>query len=319
MSLAVADAVRGPGTYGAHLSGGIDSSSLAVIAQRDLRARGDGLRGLFSWSPAPHGALAPDDERLRVLAVARNLGVGVTFADVLESDHELMARWREELVPTETLLRELSIQRAARELGVSVMLSGWGGDELASFNGRGHLAWLATRGRWATILRHLSRSSRRVASSPRWRMRAALTELSTGLEPLLPSTVRDRRAAAHASAQPTADDARVAQLRRDRQARGRDRVGGRETQLALLRLGHLTVRIEAWARAGATVGIEYRYPLLDRRVVELCLAFPEHLWLHEGFTRWVYRAAVHPLLPAELTWGIPKHEPGLRGPPESRS
>ena len=28
MSLAVADAVRGPGTYGAHLSGGIDSSSL---------------------------------------------------------------------------------------------------------------------------------------------------------------------------------------------------------------------------------------------------------------------------------------------------
>lgn len=317
--VAVADAVRDPARYGAHLSGGIDSSSLAVLAQRELRARGEALRGAFSWSPAPDGELGPGDERLRVLAVARDLGVDVTFADVLEADRELMARWHEELVATETLLRELSIQRAARNLGVTVMLSGWGGDELASFNGRGHLALLAARGRWPAIVRHLSRSSRRGGSNPRRVIRAALTELRTGLEPLLPAAVRDRRAAAQPSEQPGADDPWVEHLRRDRQARGRDRVGGRETQLALLRLGHLTARVEAWARAGATVGIEYRYPLLDRRVLELCLAFPEDLWLREGFTRWVYRAAVEPLLPRELTWGVPKHEPGLRGARASRS
>ena len=37
----------------------------------------------------------------------------------------------------------------------------------------------------------------------------------------------------------------------------------------------ITLRLEAWAHAAAEAGVEYRFPLLDRRVMELCLGLPE--------------------------------------------
>src|SRR5205085_6678995 len=44
----------------------------------------------------------------------------------------------------------------AEEQGVGVVLSGWGGDEAATFNGRGAFAELFLRGRWQTLAREVS-------------------------------------------------------------------------------------------------------------------------------------------------------------------
>ena len=53
--------IRSAYPVGAHLSGGLDSSSIAVLASRALREQGDALTG-FSWAPPPSGD-APHDER----------------------------------------------------------------------------------------------------------------------------------------------------------------------------------------------------------------------------------------------------------------
>ncbi len=54
--------------------------------------------------------------------------------------------------PAVTARMELTVNRLASESGVRVLLSGWGGDELASFNGRGFYADLFWRGKWGTLV-----------------------------------------------------------------------------------------------------------------------------------------------------------------------
>jgi hypothetical protein len=44
------------------------------------------------------------------------------------------------------------VRQQARTQGIRVLLSGWGGDELVTFNGRGYLTDLFRRGRWWQML-----------------------------------------------------------------------------------------------------------------------------------------------------------------------
>jgi len=93
---------------------------------------------------------------------------------------------------------------------------------------------------------------------------------------------------------------------------GRDRAGVHATQGALIRHGHLTARIESWAWWGDQAGVSYRYPLLDKRVVELCLELPEYLWWHGGERRWVFRRVAEGILPESIPSASVKREEALR-------
>ncbi len=53
--------------------------------------------------------------------------------------------------------------------------------------------------------------------------------------------------------------------------------------------------------------VEYRYPLLDKRLVEFALGIPDDLFEpRQGYSRYLFRSAVADLLPAEVTWA-PKY------------
>lgn len=52
---------------------------------------------------------------------------------------------------------------------------------------------------------------------------------------------------------------------------------------------HLTQPMEHWAANAARYRIVYRYPLLDRRVVEFALGLPPEFFLHNGRSRWFAR------------------------------
>jgi asparagine synthase (glutamine-hydrolysing) len=321
VSTAVQDAVRDVGPFGVHLSGGLDSGALAVLAEQHLRRRDRHLEGLYSWSPTPVGELADDDERIRVLRLAAQLGRTPDFTDLDEDDVRRHRQRAASLVSNDTLLYESAVMRAASERGLRVLLSGWGGDELASFNGRGHLAHLARTGRWLTLGREVDKRVRLAGYRGREVPAAALRELRRGLMPLLSPAARERRGWLNTAFDRNfvSDDERVNLLRAQVRQAVCDRGSARATQLALLGNGHVTLRIEAWARAGAIWGIEHRYPLLDRRVIDLCLAFPDELWRQDGWGRWVFRAAMDPLVPAEVTWGPSKHEPAAVSAARSRT
>ena len=59
---------------------------------------------------------------------------------------------------------------------------------------------------------------------------------------------------------------------------------------------------------GARCGLEYRYPLLDRRLVEFALGRPPEAFCGPP-TRFLMRVAVSGLLPSEVCWSEDKSDP----------
>ena len=197
-------------------------------------------------------------------------------------------------------LREASLQRQAAEHGVRVLLTGWGGDEGVSFNGRGLCAHLLLGGRW-----------RRLAAECRargWGVRPVLAETARGL--LSPRLVRWLRLrwSLGGARPPRCSFIALEFARRQSHwpAPRRAAVGTRRTQLRLLQDGHLVRDTELLAASGARHGLEYRYPLLDRRLLEFALGLPPEQFRRGGRNRWLMRHAAQSLLPPELCWRLAK-------------
>lgn len=327
LETAVADAVRDPVPTGAHVSGGLDSTAITVLGHQVLQARGSAFAAAWSWSPPPEALPLDDpsfegevDERHRVLAVADELGVPLEFVTLDDGVTEAIAQRRDRLEPNETLSPHWPVLRAAAERGVRVLLSGWGGDEAASFNGRGHVAHLLTRGRPLTAWRTAAALAERAGRTSDL-VDALRNFTSSGVHRLLPLELRLRREGLHRNERalrelglglermhPTAPAQQLAAARR---SRGREH-SGRATQVTLLRNGHLTLRVESWEHAARPFGVDHRYPLLDLRVVELVLSLPESLSVHDGWQRWLFREASAGLLDDDLRWGWPKREPAMQ-------
>jgi len=210
-----------------------------------------------------------------------------------------------------TLTHESLVQRSAADLGVRVILSGWGGDEIASCAGGGYYPGLLLRGQW----RQLLRESRGRAARP-WRFLARqallplahscaatiLGELSRGR---WPRRRQRRRSFVHPAL------ARKHRVRGPNPGRVLD---VRRRQLAMLARGHLEQRIECWAAAGMRTGIEYRYPLLDRRLVEFVLGLPAGQFRPGRSSRWLFRQAMKGVLPECVRENRGKSDPARYEP-----
>ena len=166
MARAVADRLRG-GPVGTHLSGGLDSSSIAVLAARELRRQGRPPPPAFSWLPAlgqaaPAAAHAP--EYSRIDAVCRQEDLQVFHRSPSVDDMVAMLRRDGALPGVHVHLNEEPVQRCAAEQGVRVLLSGWGGDQGVSFGGRGYHQQLLLGGRWLRLAAECRATSRPIRS-----------------------------------------------------------------------------------------------------------------------------------------------------------
>ena len=52
--------------------------------------------------------------------------------------------------------------------------------------------------------------------------------------------------------------------------------------------------------------VEFRYPFLDKRLLEFCLAAPTYLKVRDGYKRYLVRAALDKILPPEIQWRTTK-------------
>jgi asparagine synthase (glutamine-hydrolysing) len=64
----------------------------------------------------------------------------------------------------------------------------------------------------------------------------------------------------------------------------------------------LAAGLERYGRVAGTFGVEPSHPLLDRRLVEFCLALPWQLQSQNGWTKFILRRSVKELLPPEVVW-----------------
>lgn len=333
---------------GIHLSGGLDCSTIGVFAAGEQRRGKKPAPLAFSWQPAPTDKAIQDDatraEYERIESVCEQESLDPIYCaqskdDVLEVLH------RDDTVRhiCGGTYGEWVVQREASKRDVGVILAGFGGDDGASFNGRGYFNGLALRGQWGRLAgianasggnpwRLIGGSLRRgmehrllptslhgkydqgvnVLGLGRWKSFARALPLSAGLSK---RNLTERAAGFEAEMQPYLSPELQGIKALPPWPMIRE-TSARSVQSQLLQMGHLVNRIESWAADGALRNIRYAYPLLDRSVLDFVLSLPEDVFLNGEWNRLFFRESMDPILPKNVCWERDNAEParadGLR-------
>ncbi|MEO1800117.1 MAG: asparagine synthase-related protein [Cyanobacteria bacterium J06629_2] len=299
---------------GAHLSGGLDSSAIAVVAARVLRAEGKVLQG-FSWSP-PLTTLvdSPTDERNLVEELSDLEKIECHYVSLSGQDL-LKYRTRNFFTePTNMLQMEQKVQTEVSAQNIRMVLSGWGGDEGITFNGRGYFAELFLQGRWWNLYQELKLRGKLHGLGLKGQLweKVILPLLPDALVIRLTNPVSDGYSFAGQSAYINHKFGQEVKssLEQLPQLPGilREQAGVRANQRMLLENGHLTRRMEDWAISSGQNHFVYSYPLLDQRIVEFALGIPTHLFFKHGWKRYLFRSAMENLLPDSVRWNKSKVE-----------
>ncbi len=289
------------GVLVAHLSGGLDSSGIAAIATGVRREAGAADPLTLSWSPGPeHG---PTEEHDRAESVADEYGLELLYAPVTVEDRiEQFYRDRTR-DPGGMVASEAAPMRIAADRGASVVLSGWGGDELASFSGRGLIVReLVRAGRWTPLAAMVLRERRG------WRSLASglLRKPGGNFSKSAKSTLEEKRQQALVHGSWLKHEVLAEATLPDEPAGTKQ---AHEYMAMLLDRGHLGIRGVDWGREAAQHGIRYRYPLLDKRIVEFSLGVrTEMLLMRGGRRRWIFASALEGIVPDVVRFGVKQED-----------
>ena len=289
----------------AHLSGGLDSTPIAIVAGRACRQQGRDFH-TWNWCRPEAG----DDGDWHEWADARRVAQaeGFTHHEIQVTPDTLLAELlHHDLARDGTTMfsYEHHVVRQAQADGVTRIFSGFGGDEILTTRSRDRHFRALRDGRFLYVLRRVSLESDlgRLSSLPQMiRHYTNLLKNAWGFTPpawLSPlrhqqSKVRFRLGllkpefATHATQ--CILDSRDVFLTED--------IHGRQT--AYLNIGYHQERVESWALLGEQHGIDYVYPLLDKRLVEFALSLPGEWYFRRGQNRYLYRQALENRLPEAL-------------------
>ena len=298
---AVASRLPQAGPVAAHLSGGLDSSAVSVVAARHLRAQ---RRRLHVYSQVADPSLKLTDERPYIESVLHQ-EPDLVWSPVHLPSFERIDPIDEDLpVNVGLAITEDAIFAKAAGSGATILLTGVGGDEGVSYNGRALYAALLREGRWRT-LPHEIRARAEQDGHPL--ARAVLDRL---VRPLVPHWLRSARARL-TGRQPDNGGA-VAALRFLRPALARtvlDAISpgptpdnGPADRIWAFAEASLAGRCTLWATFGARHGVAIACPFLDRPVVDFVLALPLERFVDGGFARQPLRNAMAGILPEPVRW-----------------
>lgn len=306
--------LRSTRPVGVMMSGGLDSTTVACLAARELAKSGRRLQA-FSAVPAPGyrdwlpaGSLA--DETPYINAVIEQYeNIDVTYCNsagkhALSDTGRLLAMLEQPYKTIENTFWIDSILAAAQERNIGVVLHGGAGNVTISWGDfPPYLLSLLRAGQW----RRFYRESRAVARRCRQPHRALLilfrSLLPGSLQKILNRLENSNWGKDIQDLSPISPDfARQAAVRERFRRFGYDpllinRMDSLETRLKHLRpdyFSHLGVITTKQCLAYRTA---LRDPTMDKRVIEFCLSLPENQYVRNGWDRFLIRRAMTGILP----------------------
>lgn len=288
------------GTVAAHLSGGLDSSAVSVLAARRLRETGRRLT-TYAFLAAPGVSPRSDvDRRMIESVLAQENNIDLHITSLAGTDPLAIIDTDLPGVDFE-LANHANTYAAAAAAGANLFLTGAGGDEGATLNsGQLHRELLRV-GLWRTLLTDLRARARHERLSlwhvvyPRL-VRPFLPDWICALEERLRrlDTPDRRQALGLLAPQWRAAFADFVPARLPQPSK---RPEGR---IAMLTRGFLASRNTIWAVMGARYGLTTAHPLLDRRIVDFALSLPLERQVRDGHSRQPFRDAMAGILPDSL-------------------
>lgn len=303
---AVHKRVRSPEPIVSHLSGGLDSSTIAVLAARHLKTQNRELHA-FNWGHSPKES---EDSTLNEwknsLEIANIEKIHHSYIELnVENLTQIWTNHDIALNGTTDLWYEDLVRDEATKINAKTILSGWGGDEFITYNGRAATTELLYRGHIFDACKSIYQKHK---SSPhKWRSilssfyyRLILPFLPEKLYIYLPK-VPYYKAYDYLLRYINSDFLKRSKLQ-TQSFHGVSLKSCRIDQLDRFYQGHLQHRIESWASSSWRQKIEYVYPLLDKRIVEFSLGIPAELYANDNIGRLLYRQAVNNILPDHIRW-----------------
>jgi asparagine synthase (glutamine-hydrolysing) len=308
LDLAVRRQMRSIHPIGCLLSGGLDSSSVSVLAARALGENNQrlaaftGVPGRDFDGPVPDGCYA--DETPYVEAIRKktgNIDVDYVHTDTCD-DFAPLERF---FVALDGPVRNptnfgwtMAILQRARAQGRRVLLGGLHGNTTISWNGWSQTAGHLLRGRLLLAYQQWRLFYRNTPYS-RW---AALQKLI--VEPLIPTRLGDwkdhrrRRSAAWRDHAPIRADFAAAMAVESRaRTVGHDFLYRTRRDERIKGLAQVDYLGDWQAAEKAVTGVEVRDPTADIDVVSYCFGVPSEQYLVEGVDRSLIRRAMWGLLP----------------------
>ena len=272
---------------GVLLSGGIDSSSIAGVMHA-LDSKSEDIRLISAV-----GSDGEQDEQHFIDIVARHLRRPVEKVVITTSPQATFSllsevSWfNDEPIGSFSTMAYYLLMQQARDLGVTVLLSGQGADE--SLCGYNKYTWfylqeLAGRGRWAEAAHNFLQF---------WRNGVTVPEFTYGeAKRYLPRRWRMPEL-----------DVRGALLRElPWNSVSLDDKGVVGRQMADIERLSVPGLVHYEDRMSMACSREVRLPFLDFRLVSLLTPLPPQFKLHQGWTKWVFRRAMEPFLPTATVW-----------------
>ncbi|MBF0410879.1 MAG: hypothetical protein HQM10_26275 [Candidatus Riflebacteria bacterium] len=279
-----------PGKNGVHVSGGLDSTGVASI----LADRIDDKNRLtaYSWTPEElNDAGNEQNEKEYIDSFTAEKGVPVRYRKLEKNE---MAR--DSVIPDfEMMHLEYPTIRMASNDQVKTLFSGWGGDEFLSLSTRGILNHFVFQYKLIPLIKFIHKSGiRAIIHRTRTEILPALFPFGllptyrgtdwTLLQLLKPSFIRRHW--------------KLIFLNREKSIFG---YGNRKTfVLNLIRLYHIPDRIDTWARYSERYGFEYKYPLLDKDVIEFWFSLPISFTYQDFHSRLLFREIMKGFLPENI-------------------
>jgi asparagine synthase (glutamine-hydrolysing) len=251
---------------GSCLSGGLDSSSVVCLINRELRFQGAaGLQKTFSARAADRVF----DESPWIDEVVKATGVDahavVPTPEQLEEAIPQLAWHQDEPIASTSFFAEWCVYKLVRQAGVTVMLDGQGADEaFAGYHSffAPYLASLVRDGRLALARREMTAFKRRHGYGEMMALRGVIRVLLLSRDPQFASVTA----------------LSYAQLTRT----------------------NLQMMLRSADRSSMAHSVESRVPFLDHRLVEFALGLPAEFKIGGGVTKRVLRAAMSGVLPDRI-------------------
>lgn len=279
------------------LSGGLDSSSIACLAARQLAKENKRLTAVAGVLPRNHDGIE-QDERFYIDAVnAQEPNIDLIYVTAgergpFEALEQAFAETYRPVRPYYFLHRAL--WETAADQGARLLFYGEGGDHMASYRGKDSLARLVLHGRWLKTLTQARRMAHSTGVSlgkiiksriirlllPRWIHKPPVSPLYTAAH-------NDfiQRLGIHTHNSP-ADSARSILY----------------PHIMLEKLTAGTFALAADYNRMSHTGLSGLYPFMDKKVMEFCLAIPPDQFIVDGHERSLLRRAMEGILPPPVQW-----------------
>jgi asparagine synthase (glutamine-hydrolysing) len=309
--------LRRTGPIGSHMSGGLDSSSIACIARDILVSQGSERLHTFSFF---FKDIPECDERKFTDPIVQQGNITPHF---VQADH---FPTREEYSELQTTFEEAAaafnvnpvwkIHTLARNLGVNVLLDGFDGDSTVS-HGTGRLIELARSMQWITLIREAEGYAGHF-SIPRGKSTYYYLKNYSLLSFFLRNAGMIKRNVSNIFINTANNKTENADTVLEKKFHLRINATGRFQQLKSP-LSDKNLNEQTWQiqkltdhgmhralelldRCSAHFSIEKRFPFWDKRLIMFCRSLPAEQKLDHGWNRVIMRRAMESVLPPSVCW-----------------